>query len=43
MKAKSIKGKTPEEIKSALTESMADGFKPTLIDFVFIATLFNSF
>jgi hypothetical protein len=30
MKAKSIKGKTPEEIKSALNESMADGFKPTL-------------
>lgn len=30
MKAKSIKGKSPEEIKSALNESMADGFKPTL-------------
>ena len=30
MKAKSIKGKSSEEIKSALTESMADGFKPTL-------------
>lgn len=30
MKAKSIKGKSPEEIKNALTESMADGFKPTL-------------
>jgi hypothetical protein len=30
MKAKSIKGKTPEEIKSALQESMVDGFKPTL-------------
>ena len=30
MKAKSIKGKTPEEIQSALEESMADGFKPTL-------------
>jgi hypothetical protein len=30
MKAKSIKGKTPEEIKSALTESMADDFKPAL-------------
>jgi len=30
MKAKSIKGKSPEEIKSALQESMADGFKPTL-------------
>jgi len=30
MKAKAIKGKSPEEIKSALNESMADGFKPTL-------------
>ena len=30
MKAKSIKGKTPEEIQSALTESTEDGFKPTL-------------
>jgi hypothetical protein len=30
MKAKSIKGKTPEEIKSALEGSMVDGFKPTL-------------
>lgn len=30
MKAKSIKGKTTEEIKNALAESMADGFKPTL-------------
>jgi len=30
MKAKSIKGKLPEEIKSALEQSMADGFKPTL-------------
>ncbi|RPI68057.1 MAG: hypothetical protein EHM47_14975, partial [Ignavibacteriales bacterium] len=30
MKAKSIKGKSPEEIKTALQESMADGFKPTL-------------
>ena len=30
MEAKSIKGKTPEEIKSALQESMEDGFKPTL-------------
>ncbi len=30
MKAKSIKGKSPEEIKAALTESMADGFVPTL-------------
>jgi hypothetical protein len=30
MKAKSIKGKSPEEIKTALLESMSDGFKPTL-------------
>jgi len=30
MKAKSIKGKSSEEIKSTLLESMADGFKPTL-------------
>ncbi len=30
MKAKSIKGKSPEEIQTALTECMADGFKPTL-------------
>jgi len=30
MKAKSIKGKSPEEIKTALDKSMADGFKPTL-------------
>ncbi len=30
MKAKAIKGKSPEEIKTALVESMADGFKPTL-------------
>jgi len=30
MKAKSIKGKTTEEIVSALSENMADGFKPTL-------------
>jgi hypothetical protein len=30
MKAKSIKGKSPEEIKNALENSMADGFKPTL-------------
>jgi hypothetical protein len=30
MKAKSIKGKSAEEIKSALSESMADGFNPTL-------------
>lgn len=30
MKAKSIKGNSPEEIKSALQQSIADGFKPTL-------------
>jgi hypothetical protein len=30
MKAKSIKGKTSEEIKSAIEQSMADGFRPTL-------------
>ncbi len=30
MKAKSIKGKSPKSIRSALAESMADGFKPTL-------------
>lgn len=30
MKAKSIKGKSPQEISAALTESMTDGFKPTL-------------
>lgn len=30
MKAKSIKGNSPEEIKTALQQSMADGFKPTL-------------
>ncbi len=30
MKAKSIKGKSSEEIQSALEKSMADGFKPTL-------------
>ncbi len=30
MKAKTIKGKSTEEISTALTESMADGFKPTL-------------
>ena len=30
MKAKSIKGKSPEEIQAALNESMKDGFKPTL-------------
>jgi hypothetical protein len=30
MKAKSIKGKSSEEIKNELAESLADGFKPTL-------------
>ena len=30
MKAQSIKGNSPEEIKTALQENMADGFKPTL-------------
>jgi hypothetical protein len=30
MKAKSIKGNSPEEIQSALEQNMADGFKPTL-------------
>ncbi len=30
MKAKSIKGKSPEEIRSALNESFADGFRATL-------------
>ncbi len=30
MKAKSIKGRSAEEISSALQQSMADGFKPTL-------------
>ncbi len=30
MKAKSIKGRSTEEIKSVLQQSMADGFKPTL-------------
>ena len=36
MKAKSIKGNSPEEIKTALEQSMADGFQPTLA-FVFIS------
>lgn len=36
MKAKSIKGRTPEEISVALQQSMTDGFKPTLA-FVFIS------
>jgi len=30
MKAKSIKGKSPDEIQSALQQSMSDGFQPTL-------------
>src|SRR5450631_205834 len=30
MKAKSIKGKSTEEIKTALEQSMSNGFKPTL-------------
>ena len=30
MKAKSIKGNTPSEIKTELEQSMADGFTPTL-------------
>ena len=30
MKAKSIKGKSPEEIQAALKQSISDGFKPTL-------------
>ena len=30
MKAKSIKGKSPEEINIASQQSMADGFRPTL-------------
>lgn len=30
MQAKSIKGKSPEEIQSELLESISDGFKPTL-------------
>jgi len=36
MKAKSIKGKSTEEIQAALQQSLADGFKPTLA-FVFIS------
>jgi len=35
MKAKSIKGKTPEAIQSALRQSIADGYRPTLA-FVFL-------
>lgn len=36
MKAKSIKGKSPEEIRSELQQSIAEGFRPTLA-FVFIS------
>lgn len=36
MKAKSIKGNSTAEIKSALTESIADGYQPT-IAFIFIS------
>ena len=36
MKAKSIKGKSPEEIQSALTESIRDGYQPTLA-FIFLS------
>jgi hypothetical protein len=36
MKAKSIKGSSPEEIQFALEQSMADGFRPTMA-FVFIS------
>lgn len=36
MKAKSIKGRSSDEIKAALIESMADNFKPTLA-FVFLS------
>lgn len=36
MKAKSIKGRSAEEIQLALEQSMADGFRPTLA-FVFIS------
>ena len=36
MNAKSIKGKSTEEIQLALQQSMADGFKPTLA-FIFIS------
>ncbi len=35
MKAKSIKGRSPEELKRALQQTMTDGFKPTLA-FVFL-------
>ncbi len=41
MQAKSIKGKSTEEIQSALDESMTDGFKPTLA-IVFLSVKQNS-
>ena len=41
MKAKSIKGKSPEEIQSALQLSMTDGFKPTLA-IVFLTSIENT-
>ncbi len=40
MKAKSIKGKSPDEIQSGLLQSMADGFKPTLA-IVFLSIKIN--
>lgn len=40
MKAKSIKGKSAEEIQLELKQSMADGFKPTLA-IVFISVMQN--
>jgi len=43
MKAKSIKGKSPEEIQAALQDSMSDGFSPTLaIVFLSVAQDRNS-
>ncbi|MEO6669499.1 MAG: FIST N-terminal domain-containing protein [Ferruginibacter sp.] len=41
MKGKSIKGRSTEEIQTALRLSMADGYKPTLA-FVFISTIENA-
>ncbi len=38
MKSKSIKGKSLEEIKDALQQSLIDGYKPTLA-FVFLSQL----
>lgn len=40
MKAKSIKGNSPKEIKNELAQSMTDGFKPTLA-IVFLSILHN--